>query len=101
VGDLDGAWLRPVDAADPIHFGLQSPRPVTGRTLVGLISKLAAVRVRGLIAIARRAFGWRCVELSCASALRLLEHSSAKAAVNGIRAIKKVGYGVKTVQEYH
>ena len=27
--------------------------------------------------------------------------SSAKAAVNGIRAIKKVGYGVKTVQEYH
>ena len=27
--------------------------------------------------------------------------SSAKAAVNGIRAIKKAGYGVKTVQEYH
>ena len=27
--------------------------------------------------------------------------SSAKAAVNGIRAIKKVGYGVRTVQEYH
>ena len=27
--------------------------------------------------------------------------SSAKAAVNGIRAIKKSGYGVQTVQEYH
>ena len=27
--------------------------------------------------------------------------SSAKAAVNGIRAIKKVGFGVRTVQEYH
>jgi len=27
--------------------------------------------------------------------------SSAKAAVNGIRAIKKAGYGVQTVQEYH
>ena len=26
---------------------------------------------------------------------------SAKAAVNGIRALKKAGYGVKTVQEYH
>ena len=27
--------------------------------------------------------------------------SSAKAAENGIRAIKKSGYGVQTVQEYH
>ena len=27
--------------------------------------------------------------------------SSAKAAVNGIRALKKAGYGVQTVQEYH
>ena len=27
--------------------------------------------------------------------------SSAKAAVNGIRALKKAGYGVKTVQEFH
>ena len=27
--------------------------------------------------------------------------SSAKAAVNGIRAIKKSGYGVRTVQEFH
>jgi len=27
--------------------------------------------------------------------------SSAKAAINGIRALKKAGYGVQTVQEYH
>ena len=34
-------------------------------------------------------------------AVRVYRDSSAKAAINGIRALKKAGYGVQTVQEYH